>query len=168
MLNCDLNAVTQFFLLPSFSSVFLVTSFIPSSRSLTCNRRTSTQPSLYIFVFCLSILFCAFVCRLNRGVFLNYMYTLVFGLSEGLVQSRLPLNTEWALKTGFTIRNEPEGHMANSLYILAGLEKLPTVSPDRVDFRAGKVTFKAPHLPSGQKSRQVNSLLCWKLSPVGG
>ena len=45
--------------------------------------------------------------------------------------------------------------MANSLYILAGLEKLPTVSPDRVDFRAGQVTFKAPHLPSGQKSRQV-------------
>jgi len=45
--------------------------------------------------------------------------------------------------------------MANSLYILAGLEKLPTFSPGRVDFRAGQVTFKAPHLPSEQKSRQV-------------
>ena len=40
--------------------------------------------------------------------------------------------------------------MANSLYILAGLEKLPTVSPGRVDFRAGQVTFKAPHLPMGK------------------
>ena len=65
------------------------------------------------------------------------------------------IQSEPALKTGFTIRSGPDGHMANSLYILAGLEKLPTVSPGRVDFRAGQVTFKAPHLPSGQKSWPV-------------
>ena len=89
--NCDLNAVTQFFLLPSFSSVFLVTTFIPSSGSLTCNRRTSTQPSLYIFVFCFSILFCAFVCRLNRGVFFSLHVHVGFWFIGGTCTKAFPL-----------------------------------------------------------------------------
>ena len=125
------------------------------SNSFSCYRHFSSVYRTLLVYFCILLVHsvCAFVCRLNRGGF--FKLHVHVGLSEGLVQRRLLLNTEWALKTPFIIRSGLEGHVANSLYILARFEKLPTVCPGRVEFRAGQVTFKAPHLPSGQESRQV-------------